>query len=61
MENYIYAKIHSLNGGVAKVKVLERNNSGTVTVVEYNGVKCSVIYNIFVGAYYADDIYGIIE
>ena len=61
MEQYIYAKIHSLDGAMAKCKVLERNNMGTVTVIEYNGVKCSVIFNPFVGCYYADDIYGVIE
>lgn len=55
----VFAKIHSLGGEFAKVKLLEQN--GNNYIVEYNGKKCSAIYNCFVGAYYVDDIYGIIE
>lgn len=30
-------------------------------LAEVNGVKCTAIFNIFTGAYYVDDVYGIIE
>lgn len=30
-------------------------------VLTKDGVKCTAIYNPFVGIYYADDIYGIIK
>ncbi len=26
---------------------------------EYNGVRCTAIYNPFVGKYYVDDVYGL--
>ena len=30
-------------------------------LADYNGVKCSAIFNPFVGAYYVDDKYGIVR
>lgn len=30
-------------------------------IVDYKGVKCHAMYNWFVGAYFADDIYGIVK
>ena len=30
-------------------------------VAEYNGVKCTAIYNPFVGRYYVDDKFGVIR
>ena len=29
-------------------------------VAEYNGIKCTAIFNPFVGRYYVDDVYGIL-
>ena len=28
-------------------------------LAEVNGVRCTAIFNIFTGAYYVDDVYGI--
>ena len=30
-------------------------------MAEYNGIKCTAIYNCFSGCYYVDDLYGVIE
>ena len=27
-------------------------------IAEYNGVKCAAIFNVFVGRYFVDDVYG---
>ena len=57
------AHIHSLNGKMDTVTVLEKNTDGTQTIyiVDYKGVKCTAIFNPFVCEYYADDKYGIIK
>ena len=60
MERIVRAKIHSLDGQFAQVKILSDNGDNNI-IVEYNGKKCTAIYNVFAGAYYVDDIYGIIE
>ena len=28
-------------------------------LAEYNGVRCTAIFNPFVGAFYVDDVYGV--
>lgn len=64
MEKYKdIAKIHSLDGEIREVTVYDIDRSGTQTIykVEYNGVKCTAIFNPFVGILYADDKYGIIK
>ena len=64
MEQYKdLAHIHSLNGEVREVTVLDIDRSGTQTtyIVEYNGVKCTAIFNPFAGMLYADDKYGVIK
>lgn len=33
----------------------------TYTVRTQDGIECTAIYNIFTGAFYADDVYGVIE
>lgn len=60
MERIVRAKIHSLDGRFAQVKILSDNGDNNI-IVEYNGKKCTAIYNVFAGAYFVDDIYGIIE
>jgi len=30
-------------------------------LAEYNGVKCTAIYNFFTGRYYVDDVYGVVK
>lgn len=54
------AHINSLEGKTAEITVLE-NCGNNKYIVEYNGVKCTAIYNWYVCAYYADDIYGKIK
>lgn len=60
MERIVKAKIHSLDGQFAQVKILSDNGDNNI-IVEYNGKKCTAIYNVFAGAYFVDDIYGIIK
>ena len=58
--------IHSL-----KDKENDRHVLGEATIIksigdnlylaDYNGVKCTAIYNFFTGHYYVDDVYGIQE
>ena len=57
--NKVQAHIHSLDGKFAEVTIVKYNRYNDI-IVEYNGNKCTAIYNIFAG-YYVDDIYGVIE
>ena len=59
MNRKVTAHIHSLDGKFAEVTILQYNWDNDI-IVEYNGKKCTAIYNIFAG-YYVDDIYGVIE
>ena len=54
------AHIHSLDGEKREVTVLE-NDGGNKYIVDYNGVKCTAIFNCYTCSYYADDKYGIIK
>ncbi len=61
----VKAYIHSL-----KEKENDRNVLGEVEIIksignnlylaEYNGVRCTAIFNPFAGRYFVDDVYGII-
>lgn len=47
-----------------EVEILERqhdNVSSQYIVRTSDGIVCTAIYNVFSDAYYADDVYGIIE
>ena len=57
------AHIHSLNGEIKDVTVVDIDTSKpqTTYIVIYNDVKCAAIFNPFVGMLYADDKYGIIK
>ena len=52
--------IHSLDGGLAEATILEKVGDNQYHA-EYNGVKCTAIFNPFVGRYYVDDKYGIVH
>jgi hypothetical protein len=56
------AHIHSLDGKTDEITILERieDPNQPYYIVDYKGVKCTAIFNWFVGAYYADDKYGVI-
>jgi hypothetical protein len=58
-----YAHINSLHGQKDKITILEKidNPRQPYYIVEYNGKKCTAIFNPFVCEYYADDLYGVIE
>ena len=53
------AMVHSLND-LAEVTILEERSSNDV-IAEYQGVRCTAIFNPFVGRYYVDDLYGVLE
>jgi hypothetical protein len=54
----IKAQIHSLQAQ-DEVTILHDKNSNDV-IAEYNGKRCTTIFNPFVGLYYVDDIYGVL-
>lgn len=56
----IQARIHSLDGQFDEVTIISEKSDNDV-IVDYNGVRCTAIYNVFVGCYYVDDVYGIVK
>ena len=54
------ASIHSLNGGFAEATILRKTGDNRY-VADYNGKKCTAIFNPFAGRYYVDDKYGVIS
>lgn len=56
----IQARIHSLGGQFAECAIVSEKSDNDV-IVEYEGVRCTAIFNPFVGCYYVDDVYGIIK
>ena len=52
--------IHSLNGQLKDATILEKVGDNQY-IAEYGGVKCTAIYNPFVGRFYVDDKYGVIK
>lgn len=52
------AMIHSLNAQGEATILHEKNNNDVIA--EYNGKRCTAVFNPFVGLYYVDDIYGIL-
>lgn len=58
MQSYrVMAHIHSLGGELREVTVISYLDANNV-VVEYNGKHYTAIYNVFVSAFYVDDLYG---
>lgn len=56
----IQARIHSLGGQFAEVTIISEKSDNNI-IVDYNGVRCTAIYNVFAGCYYVDDVYGIVK
>ena len=56
----IQARIHSLDGQFDAVTIISEKSDNDI-IVDYNGVRCTAIYNIFAGCYYVDDVYGIVK
>ena len=62
-ENFIEkcpCHIHSLNGEMREATILKKIGDNQY-LAEFGGVKCTAIFNPFVGAYYVDDKYGIVR
>lgn len=62
----VKAYIHSLKDHEHDRHVLGeaeiiRQIGGNQYLAEYNGVRCTAIFNFFTGAYYVDDVYGIVK
>ena len=59
----VQAYIHSLKDRehdrniLGEAEILERIGDN-LFLAEYNGVRCTAIYNVFVGRYFVDDLYG---
>ena len=55
--------IHSLKKGepgvLAEATIISKLNDQQF-VADYNGVRCTAIFNPFVGTYYVDDLYGVL-
>ena len=62
----VQAYIHSL-----KDREHDRNVLGEAEIIkrigdnqylaDYNGVRCTAIFNFFTGRYYVDDLYGVVK
>ena len=52
------AMIHSLKSTDEATILHEVSNNDVVA--EYKGVRCTAVYNVFVGLFYVDDIYGVL-
>lgn len=50
------AHIHSLNGEMSEITVLEEVGNNDY-IVDYKGVKCHALFNWFVCQFYVDDVY----
>ena len=60
----VEAYIHSLGGSdhhqhvLGEAEILERIGDN-LYLAAYNGVQYTAIFNIFVGRYFVDDVYGV--
>lgn len=54
------AHIHSLKGQMDTVTIVQHKDNNHV-IAEYKGQRYTAVFNPFVGAYYVDDIYGLIQ
>ena len=54
------AHIHSLNGKIEEITILEKVGDNDY-IVEYKGVKCHALFNWFNCIYYADDVYSLVK
>jgi hypothetical protein len=53
-------RIHSLDGELRETTIIKKTGDNQY-LADYNGVKCTAIYNQFAGHYYVDDKYGVIK
>jgi len=52
--------IHSLNGQLRDATIIDKVGDNKY-IAEFEGEKCTAIYNPFVGRFYVDDKYGVIK
>ena len=62
----VRAYIHSLKDHAHNCHVLGeaeiiRQIGDNLYLAEVNGVRCTAIFNFFTGAYYVDDVYGVVK
>ena len=62
----LMAYIHSLKDKANDRHVLGeaeiiKNVGDNQFLAEYNGVKCTAIFNVFTGYYYVDDVFGVVK
>lgn len=51
------AMVHSKQS-IEDITVLEKVGDNQYIVLTKDGIKCTAIFNMFSGLYYADDLYG---
>lgn len=51
--------IHSLDGAMREATIVEMVGENAY-IAEYNGKRCTAIYNPFVDAFFVDDKYGVL-
>lgn len=56
----IKARIHSLDGELDEVTVVEKKEGNNYTV-EYKGQRCTAIFNGITNCLYVDDKFGVIS
>ena len=56
----VQAHIHSRDGALGEATILEEIGDNRY-LAQVGDVKCSAIFNPFVGRYYVDDKYGIVQ
>ena len=56
----IQARIHSLGGELDTVTIIEHKDNNHV-IAQYHGKFYTAIFNPFVGQYYVDDKFGLIN
>ena len=62
----VQAYIHSLKDKVHDRNVLDEAEiieciGNNLYLAEYNGIRCTAIFNFFTGRYYVDDLYGVMK
>ena len=58
-ECYIHSLKQNDGTNVLATTTIIKKIGDNVRLADYNGVKCTAIFNFFVGRYYVDDLYGV--
>ena len=62
VEAYIHSlKDHANNRHVLGEAEIIQSIGDNLYLAEYGGVRCTAIFNPFVGRYFVDDVYGIVD